>query len=458
MRRIGIQLSALAAVFFVGAASAQCPAFVHKKAIVRYVDSVGNNLQLSGTVVAAALYAPGIYASPLGKNTPTLIPNTQNDFANSLQITEDGKWVLYNSGGPVIINIDGSKRTVVPKPAGASGSDGSVTFWWRPPSNPSGLEVVYRQTGDKIIHAVPVTFGANGPTFGTDHVIAQFTDQLWYTMGVSGNHMFVRVPDKPRMVTLPATGTAAEADYWKVDPTTDYPHAGCMTTISHDGTITCHNPGYENWCTCIADESCLLRHKSFVLLNFQEKTAPSVGWLSVLEKTKAISINWAPEKYLFLSPTDSTKGLCIASSNFWSDFAYWSYTNNNEYVVGHLASLQYITNPGKIDSSAHEKNPDSGTIWLVHYPTNTWTRILTPKTPVTRSTVLGNPAVWIGGTGVITPRQESGRVNGYKEGNSRVFDIRGRIVSGGGALTKIIPGVYFRVTAQGAMKRMVVGR
>ena len=444
---------------FAGMASAQCPAFVRKANICQYVDSPGVKLPVTGTVVCGTEYGTGLYTAPLGTATPTLIPNTQGMGVNSTQITEDGQWVLFNSGGPKLIRIDGQYKTSVP--VTADNSEGCCTFWWNAPSG--SMEVVYKASSSNI-HAIPVTFSANAnPTFGIDRSIANIGSNTEFTMGCAGNHLFLRVDDAhygPKMVTLPATGAATAADFY-VPANNDYPSWGCKCTISHDGRICCFNPGYDQFPCCIADEGYLLRHKSFVLLPFQEKTAPAVGWQAVLLKQKAISISWAPRKYLFLSATDTCKGASAGTSNFWSDFKSWCYTNDTSYIVGDLSALPY--NGGGKDSSAHANNPDSGTIWLVHYPTNTWTRILKPMTPVGRGTLLAFPAVWICKTcpvNTITPLHGNHlEYRGVPSKGSFMVDIRGRrIESISAAAPKLTAGVYYTVDRDGVMKRVVVGR
>ena len=187
MRRICMYLSAVVLLVCVGTASAvTCPAFVHKTAICQYIDSPGVTLPnlpkpFKGTVVCGTVYGTGLYTAPLGTVTPTLIPNTAGMGVNSTQITEDGQWVLFNSGGPKLIRIDGQYKTTVP--VSASNTEGCCTFWWRAPSGK--MEIAYRTGGDKSIHAIPVTFGADtAPTFGTDHAVANFGANMEFTMGL----------------------------------------------------------------------------------------------------------------------------------------------------------------------------------------------------------------------------------------------------------------------------------
>ena len=428
----------------IGLAAAQCPAFVHKVAIRQYVDS--GAVLPKGTVVCGLLYANGLYTAPLGQNTPSLIPNSDKDgLCNSTQITEDGQWVLYNAGGPRIIRIDGQFKTAVPVVT-ASISEGCCTFWWHAPSGM--MEVVYRATGDATIHAIPVTFGAAAPTFGTDHIIANLTGgSAEFTMGVSYNHMFLRFDDAhmgPKMITIPnnGTGTATNADFYKP---TEYSPLGCMPTISHDGRICVYNPGFDQWCHCMPDEYCLARHKSCVLLPFQEENAIPVSWPSVLVKTMAISINWAPADFLLLNPRD-TAGLGLDSNNQGSDVRGWCFTNDCNYL--------------SCDAWGHKIGTDSGCIFLVQWPTNTWTRILTPMKPVSKATLLAFSAVWIDTSyrgGVIwLPGIRGGHRNDLFKGNRCVVDLKGRIVPNAKAAQKLVPGIYYIVDPDGVMRRVVV--
>jgi hypothetical protein len=426
-----------------GLASAQCPAFVHKVATKQYVDS--GAVIPKGTVVCGLLNANGLFTAPLGQNTAALIPNSDKDgMCNSTQITEDGQWVLYNAGGPKIIRIDGQFKTAVP--GTTSKSEGCCTFWWHAPSGK--LEVVYRAPGDATIHAIPVTFGAAEPTFGTDHIIANLTGgAAEFTMGVSYNHIFTRFDDAhmgPKMITIPnnGAGTATNADFYKP---TEYPYWGCRCTISHDGYICVYNPGFDQWCHCMLDEGCLTRYKSCVLLPFQEVTATPVSWPNTLVKTMAISINWAPANFLLLNPND-TGGHGLDTNSQGSQVAGWCFTNDSTYL--------------SCEAWGHKIGSDSGCIFLVHWPTNTWTRILTPIKPVSRATLLAFSSVWIDtsdNNGVIwLPGIPKGHRSELIKGNSSMVDIRGRIVPNAKTARNLVPGIYYFMNPDGVMRRVVV--
>lgn len=468
MRRICMYLSAAALLVCVGMASAQCPAFVHKANNTKYIDS-GYVLPVKGTVVSCFVTGAGLVTAQLGSLDAKPIPNTAGDgTCNSPAITEDGQWVLYYGSNKLyIIRIDGQFKTQVPVVSLGGGPGpgfGVCTFWYNAPgSTPTAKQVAYRAGGDAEVHAVPVTFSANAaPTFGTDRTIAKFGGPISFTFGVAANHLFARIntggSDCPHMATIPATGNATDADLWVP---TKQQVAGCMCTISHDGAIGGYNSGYAQWCACLADQTCNLRHRSLTLVPFQEKTATPIEWINGLVKTKATSINWAPKQYLNFLPNDTVNGIPLYS-DYGADFGYWNYTNNNEYIVGSLGLANYNINPDSLNKAIRKVTPDTGAIWLIHYPTNTWTRILRPLAPISHTTLLSAPAVWIdpSSDNVITPLH--GNRLEYRGVPSQVrymFDIRGRrIESISAAATKLNSGVYYTVDRDGVMKRIVVGR
>jgi hypothetical protein len=467
MGRITLHLFAVAVFLYAGMASAQCPSFVHKVNKTKYVDS-GYQLPIWGTVVSCFVSGSGLVTARLGSLDAKLIPNTIGDgTCNSPAISDDGQWVLYYGNGKIyLIRIDGQFKTPVPVVSLGGGPGpgfGVCTFWYNAPGTTLFTKyIAYRANGDREVHAVPVTFSTDAaPIFGSDRLIAKFGGPISFTMGIAGNHLFARIntggADCPRMATIPETGNATDADLWVP---AKQQIAGCMCTISHDGKIAGYNSAYALWCACMADQTCNFRHHSLTLVPFQEKTAPSVPWVDTLVKKKAVSINWAPKKYFsFVNPGDSING-DPRVSDFGADFGLWNYTNDNDYIVGALGMANYNITPDSLNKAIRAVTPDTGAIWLVHYPTNTWTRILRPLAPISHNTLLTAPAVWIntGCLGNCSSLKRNARVNGCVPVNCRVFDIRGRVVADADILTKAIPGVYFKVTAQGAMKRIAVGR
>ena len=468
MRRIYLFQVAAAFLVCVGMASAQCPAFVHKVNITKYVDS-GYVLPVKGTVVSCFVTGAGMVTAPLGSLNATPIPNTVGDgFCASPAITEDGQWVLYYGNSKLyIIRIDGQFKTQVPVVSLGGGPGpgfGVCSFWYNAPgSTPTNklVQVAYRASGDADVHAVPVTFSANAaPTFGTDHLVAHFGGQISFTFGIAANHFFARIntggSDCPRMATIPATGNATDANLWV--PTTQQT-AGCMCVLSHDGATGGYNSGYAQWCLCLADQTCNFRHHSLTLVPFQEQSATPVPWVATLVKTEAVSVNWAPKQYFSYLPNDTVDG-DPKTSDFGADFGRWSFTNNNEYIVGSLVMANWYITPDSLNKAIRSKTPDTGSMWLVHYPTNTWTRILRPLAPLSHSTLLDFPAVWIDPTsvGTITPLHENRlEYRGVPSQGRYMFDIRGRrieVISA--AAPKLTPGVYYAVDRNGIMTRFVV--
>ena len=471
MRRIRMYLLAAALLVCVGTASAQCPAFVHRVNITKYVDS-GYVLPVKGTVVSCFVSGAGLVTAPLGSLNATPIPNTTGDgTCASPAITEDGQWVLYYGSGKLwIIRIDGQFKTQVPVVSLGGGPGpgfGVCSFWYNAPgSTPTNkkVEVAYRAGGDADVHAVPVTFSANAmPTFGTDHLVAHFGGQISFTFGIGANHFFARIntggSDCPHMATIPATGNATDADLWVP---TKQQVAGCMCILSHDGTIGGYNSGYAQWCACLADQTCNFRHHSLTLVPFKEKSATAFPWIDTLVKKDAVSVNWAPSQYFSWLKAGDTLDGDAKTSDFGADFGRWSYTNINEYIVGSLVMANWYITPDSLNKAIRSKTPDTGSVWLVHYPTNTWTRILRPLAPLSHSTLLDFPAVWIDPTsvGVISPLEGNGRMTGRVSASAAryIVDIRGRrIESISAAAPKPTAGVYFTVDPNGVMKRIVVG-
>lgn len=401
-----------------------CPTYTKKTAIEGEITQIP-----SGIVVSAVYFKKGLYKSALGQNTPVLIPGTENDQnCNSVHISPDGKWLVYNQGGPKVIGIDGKFKTSVPG-TGASGSEGAVTIWWNSPKG--GDEIVYRKTGDKVVHAIGITWGANGPVFGTDRKIAEFTSSLEFSMGVAKNHMFVRINDNkyaPQFITIPdnGNGVATDANRWVMK---DPPSFGCMTTLSPDGTKAVYNTGYTYWCDCVMDEACYYRHQSFVVLPFKEQTDPAISWVKDFIKLTATSINWAPAKYMFRD-----------SLNRSSDFKNWNFTNNEDYVVGdHIGAKTVV---------------DSGSVWLVNWKTNTWTKVLSMP-----GSMFGFPSVWIDKSGSVGNQRSLLNEQSTLPDGACLQDVRGRCIGTNETMPKdIAPGIYNYVAPDGSGKKVTVDR
>jgi hypothetical protein len=157
--------------------------------------------------------------------------------------------------------------------------------------------------------------------------------------------------------------------------------------------------------------------------------------------TRADPHSSASAKFLLLNPKDSTHGL--DTNNLGSDVKGWCYTNDTTYLAG--------------DAMGQKIGADSGTIWLVHYPTNTWTRILR----MDAANRLAFPAVWIDksvNTIAPLPGNRSGYRVGPSQGSRYIVDIKGRIVSNATGAPKLIQGVYYVAARDGVMKRIIVGR
>jgi hypothetical protein len=80
-------------------------------------------------------------------------------------------------------------------------------------------------------------------------------------------------------------------------------------------------------------------------------------------------------------------------------------------------------------------------------------------TPVGRNTLLSFAAVWINPVVNTIVPLPGNRLDyrGIPSQGCYVVDIRGRIVSNAGTIRKLLPGIYYSVTPNGVMRRMVVG-
>jgi hypothetical protein len=362
---------------------AACPSSVKKTAIVGAQANLPN-----GFVVYGLRSGNGVYKSSLRQFAQTLIPNTGSDRATYPALSADGAWLVYAAQTSLyVIGVDGAHRTKVPTVT-ISGLNGFFCGIYR--QSPKGTEIFYRETSTRL-RAIAITWGANGPSFGADRLIGQFSSPILWNAGVATNHIFTRVDPRTQFATIPdgGNGTAGDNTLWQFTGAVDQ---GCEETISFDGRITCHNPGFVNQTECIPNEVGGMRHKGFVLLPFKENTDPPLDWTAFM-MNNSISVNWCPVEYRIGSLNDI-------------DFGEWNYTNDTSYVVGSLKGA-LATVKGA---------------WLVHWPSNTWI-LLTGA-----SANVAYPAVYIAGAvGVSRPAmtRRNECISGIR-GNGLMFDIRGR--------------------------------
>jgi hypothetical protein len=387
--RLGFRMArtaiAVALLLWAGAPAfcATCPSFDKKSAIV------GSQTNLpDGFIVYGLRSGNGIYRSSLRQFAQTLIPNTGSDRATYPALSADGAWLVYAAQTSLyVIGVDGAHRTKVPT-ATISVSSGMVCGVYR--QSPKGTEIFYKET-DTRLRAVAVTWSANGPTFGADRLIGQFSNTILYSIGVAKNHIFTRLGIRSQFATIPdaGNGTAGDNTEWQFTGAVDQ---GCEETISFDGRICCHNPGLINQTDCIPNELGSMRHKGFVLLPFKENTAPSLDWTTFV-MNNALSVNWCPVEYRIGSLNDI-------------DFGEWNYTNDTSYIAGSLKGA-LATIKG---------------VWLVHWPSNTWTMLTGAGVNVAFPAVCITGAVNVSRPAIPTRNE---RISGAC-GDRLTFDIRGR--------------------------------
>jgi hypothetical protein len=321
---------------------------------------------------------PGVYRSPVREHRPERIESTAEDFEIlHLDVSDDGKWLLYSCTGEpsehpeatpsgrgrrlVLARTDGSSRVEV-----TTGSDGPESLllsgFYR--QSPCGCEIFYSRSNSRIV-ARAVDLSAVPPRFGAERLIC--TGIAWDgddAMAVSGSHLHGRLGELSRYVTIPdgGRGTAGPDDLWRFTGRSKF---GCAVTLSHDGRLAISNPTQLEKVDRYPppDRTFPIWHRGFVVLPFKESAAPPMD-IADYYFTEAISANWV---FAAMRPGNH-------------DFSEWYATNHREYVIGREIS-----------------RPAAYGCWLVHWPTNTWTRLTPPET-----VVLG-PAAHLKGAPAASP-------------------------------------------------------
>jgi hypothetical protein len=321
---------------------------------------------------------PGVYRSPIREHRPERIEGTDQDFEIlHLDVWDDGNWLVYScTDGPserpeetpsgrgrrlVLAKTDGSSRVRVP-----TGNDGpeSLLLSGIYRRSPHGSEIFYSESNSRIL-ARTVDLSVAPPRFGEERVVC--TGIAWDgddAMAVSGSHLHGRLGELSRYVTIPdgGRGTAGPDDLWRFTGRSKF---GCAVTLSHDGRLAVSNPTQLETVARYPPPNSVfpIWHRGFVVLPFKESAAPPMD-IADYYFTETISANWV---FPAMRPGNH-------------DFSEWYVTNHREYVVGREIS-----------------RPPAYGCWLVHWPTNTWTR-LTP----TETVVLG-PAAHLKGAPVPSP-------------------------------------------------------
>jgi len=379
MRKLRVQffLAALLVTMLIAAAGAQCPSYVHKNNVI-----LGSPSALpDGFFVYGVEKQRGVYKSSIRAFDARVIPNTENDEAQSIEISDDGKWIIYRTPDAKVYLIggDGNKKTVVPVAGADAGLPTYVGFYRR---SPYGGEIFCAVSQGRV-DAVRVDFSKGTPAFGAQRTILStggryFLSDWDLQMAVVGDELVIRGGERGDRITyytIPngGRGTAGTSDQfaWKNDnpPQNSY---GCGITITHDGRQVLFNPGWIGSAPCIPNKNCNppMDHKGFCITPFRSAgSLPAMTWNENVD-AYGTSVNWCPSEYRFGEYYDV-------------DFNQWYFTNNNDYVIGLLRG---------------DLSPVNG-LWMVHWRTNTWT-LLSPRTQ--RITAAAPAAFMYTGTSVLS--------------------------------------------------------
>jgi hypothetical protein len=305
-------------------------------------------------------HLPGVVRSPLREHKPALLPGTENDHEIAhLDISEDGDWLLFSStprpsttpeqpmtgeGRRLIVcRVDGTAREEVPVTRDGAQSLLLSGFYRR---SPLGPEIFYSRNPSTIV-AVKLDSSEGRPRFGPQRIlcagIAWDNDD---SMSVSGNHLHGRLGELSRYVTIPdgGRGVAGPDNLWRFAGKTKY---GCAVTLSHDGALAVSNPTQLEKVDRYPapGQTFPIWHRGFVVLPFKEDHEPPLD-IADYYFQHAVSANW----------------VMAAMRPGNHDYSQWHATNDREYVIGREIS----------------RKPDAFGCWMVHWPTNTWTRLTPP--------------------------------------------------------------------------------
>jgi len=296
--------------------------------------------------------------------SPCVIPNTENEGPISVDISDDGKWILYisqKSGAANLIRATGEYKTPIPINPGYR-----VASFYR--NSPYGTEIFFVSSGTTI-DAIRVWLSDTNATFGAVRRIVQVDDSLqlcpYDSYGITFDQVFGRlwVTHNDTLIhrlgylTIPNGGkgiaTSANAFKWKNDLYSDV--WGCYATQSHDGKYCLANPGGMGRICTPPD------HKGFVITPFRRDSDPSID-INLNVDSLGVSLNWCPSEFRYGGVTEV-------------EFNQWNFSNNSDYVAGILMGTLALVHG----------------IWIVEWKTNTWT-LLTPRD----SLVDGSVALYLG--------------------------------------------------------------
>jgi len=307
---------------------------------------------------------PGLYISSIQNYDPFIVPNTTHDNPRLIDISENGKWMLYidqNTCRVFVIRPDGHGKKEISVPYADSAFPKTAGFYH---ASPYSSEIFYMAEKAKMA-ALRVEFGETATVIGEHRLIADLGTQTWFAKGFSDQYTVWRdqiygrldrwyggkYVGKTAFVTIPDSGRGiarySNIYQWRNDQHTG--RWGCGHTMSSNGEYTLANSALiGSACVPNRKNTPMMDHKGFYIAPFR---CDGDSAIEIDDHIDAFgtSINWCPERLRFGSHTEV-------------DFTSWHFSNNNDYVIGILGG---------------SSTPYYG-IWIIHWKTNAWT-LVTPS-------------------------------------------------------------------------------
>jgi len=348
--------------------SGTCPPYTH-----RFDGSLSGPESLpEGFFVYGVRKNNGIYKSSLSPFSPKLISNTISDVAVSLSLSPSGEWLVYIDKSRYVCNlihISGRSKTTVPTQSSTTGYPSLCGFFY---SSPAGTEIFYL-ADPHTVRAVSVKLEDTLPVFGPDRVIADLGTEGVFGyheglgMGVAEDGIFARVNpivndstyNMTGFLTIPSggTGTGTFDNVYQWENLALYNYNGCGHSISHDGALVVANAGEFGGWGCVP-----YSHNGFYISEFRHDSDPAIPIDHHL-KYYGVSLNYVPSQYQSFS---------------WNgtDFNEWSFSNDNNFVIGRLAG----------------NDPVNHGAWVCEWKRNIWTSV----TPLDTSIEAESPVLFFG--------------------------------------------------------------
>ncbi len=385
-----------------------CPAYTHRDDVV-----IGDAASLpegwvvyrKGTVSGGNVsWGNGLYRSAVGSFGEMQVSGTEGHKPTSMDISPDGKWVVYlnqNDGDIYLVPSAGGTPVRVPY---VNFNEASLPLRWTGfyRGSPNGLEIFYHDfnwQGDVLLCAIPVDVSGKAPSFGTARKLVasqppggvgfQFT--VWIQSGsfavwkdqVFGIFMYPNNTTMNGFVTIPenGAGVANADDFYQFSELPPEDYWGCGQTMSPDGLYCASN-------SALIGSSCVpnklhspdpMDHKGFYITRFLRDDMPAIAIDDQIEDPEyGVSINWCPEQYRI-------------GDDSQIDFTNYNFSNSNEYLVGVLKG------------TAIPQLELSYGIWVIHWSTSTWTQM----SPNTTTTIYDEPAAYFPGLSSVEDGREA---------------------------------------------------